>query len=217
MGSLTLKSCLICIIMSDIKLSYSNGRGRAETSRLILAHAGVRYTDQRLSGEQFSNVKPKLPYGQLPVVKVDGEVICQSITIARYLANQFGLGGRTNIEKAQADEIADVVNDLIDKRIAAMRETDENKKSTLTKEFMSETIPETLGKLETRLVERGGQFFAGNNLTWADLHVFAFVDRMRLGNTELLDDYPKMKNLIERIEQEPNIANWLQSRPNTMM
>ena len=44
------------------------------------------------------------------------------------------------------------------------------------------------GKLETRLVERGGQFFAGNNLTWADLHVFAFVDRMRLDNTEVSHD-----------------------------
>ena len=66
------------------------------------------------------------------------------ILSSRYLANQFGLGGRNNIEKAQADEIVDVVNDLIEKRVAAMRETDESKKSTLTKEFMSETIPETL-------------------------------------------------------------------------
>ena len=29
------------IIMSDIKLTYFNGRGRAETSRLILAHSGT--------------------------------------------------------------------------------------------------------------------------------------------------------------------------------
>ena len=35
--------------MSDIKLSYFNARGRAETARLILAHAGVRYIDQRLT------------------------------------------------------------------------------------------------------------------------------------------------------------------------
>ena len=64
---------------------------------------------------------------------------------------------------------------------------------------------------------RGGQFFAGNNLTWADLHVFSFIDRMREDNPELLDECPKIKNLVERVEQEPNIARWLQSRPQSFM
>lgn len=191
-------------------------RGRAETARIILAFAGVRYTDQRLNSEQFTNVKSKLPYGQLPLLKVDGEVVCQSRSIARYLANQFGLAGKTNMERAQADEIVDAVNDMIEKRVEAMRETDERKKSSLTREFMSDVIPKTMGQLEARLIERGGQFFAGNALSWADLHVFAFVDRMRLDNPELLDEYPKMKNLIERIELEPNIVNWLKSRPQSL-
>lgn len=134
---------------------------------------------------------------------------------------------------AQADEIVDAVNDMINKRIAARNETDERKKSTMTREVMSETIPATLvilydnhiqvqsilcqRVLEARLEARGGQFFAGNNLTWADLHVFSFIDRMREDNPELLDECPKIKNLVERVEQEPNIARWLQSRPQTLM
>ena len=86
--------------MSEIKLSYFNSRGRAETSRLILAHAGVRYTDQRLTcmsftssefiifdfvyiAEQFASVKPRLPFGQLPTLKYEGELLCQSMTLAR--------------------------------------------------------------------------------------------------------------------------------------
>ena len=69
--------------MSDIKLSYFNARGRAETARLILAHAGVRYIDQRLTADQFNKVKPRLPYGQLPTIKFEGEVICTSMSIAR--------------------------------------------------------------------------------------------------------------------------------------
>ena len=83
-------------------------------------------------------------------------------------------------------------------------------------------------------MERGGQFFAGNNLTWADLHVFNFVDRMTVDNTEvsrdirsgrifslsffqLLEDMPHIKNLVERIEAEPNIAKWLKSRPQAIV
>ena len=67
----------------------------------------------------------------------------------------------------------------------AMFETNEEKKVEMTRELMSEFIPVSLTRLETRLKERGGQFFVGNNLTWADLHVFAFLDRMRLDNAEV--------------------------------
>merc|ERR1711988_1848395 len=181
------------------------------------AHAGVRYIDQRLTTDQFASVKSRLPYGQLPTLKYDGEVICTSMAIARFLAGQFGLAGNTNLERAQADEIVDCVNDLVNKRIKAMFETNEETKIELMKELMSELIPATLGRLETRLKERGGQFFAGNKLTWADLHVFAFFDKMRLDNAELLDDFPTVKNLLERVEEMPNISRWLQSRPSSLM
>ena len=85
--------------MSDIKLTYFNIKGRAELPRVILSYAGVKFTDERLTGnhtfhyqtvynifipgEQFGALKPKLPYGQMPVLNYKGEVVCQSITIAR--------------------------------------------------------------------------------------------------------------------------------------
>ena len=34
--------------MSDIKLIHYNVKGKAETSRLILAYAGVEYEDKRI-------------------------------------------------------------------------------------------------------------------------------------------------------------------------
>merc|ERR1712168_819144 len=207
---------LICS-MSDIKLSYFNARGRAETARLILAHAGVRYIDQRLTTEQFASVKSRLPYGQLPTLKYDGEVVCTSLAIARFLANQYGLAGDTNLEAAQADEIVDWVNDIVNKSSKARFETNEEKKIELMKELISELIPSTLGRLESRLKERGGQFFAGNKLTWADLHVFAFFDKLRLDNAELLEDFPTVQDLIERVEEMPNISRWLKSRPTSLM
>ena len=30
----------------------------------------------------------------------------------RFLANEFGLAGKTNVEKAQADEVVDAITDL---------------------------------------------------------------------------------------------------------
>ena len=41
-----------------------------------------------------------MPFGQVPVLEVDGKMLCQSHTIARYLARQFGIAGETEWEKS---------------------------------------------------------------------------------------------------------------------
>ena len=40
-----------------MKLTYFNGRGRAEVSRLILAHAGVEYEDKRVEFSEWAALK----------------------------------------------------------------------------------------------------------------------------------------------------------------
>ena len=57
-------------------------------------------------------LKPSLPFGQLPVLEVDGVTIGQSMAIARYLANEYGIAGTSNMVKAQVDEVVDVINDV---------------------------------------------------------------------------------------------------------
>ena len=39
-----------------------------------------------------------------------------------------------------------------------------------------EKTNESFARLEARLAERGGQFFAGNALTWADMQLLFYVD-----------------------------------------
>merc|ERR1712110_775029 len=70
-----------------------------------------------------------------------------------------------------------------------------------------------LGQLEKKLNARGGQYFVGNNLTWADLHVYMYatdaVDKA------VLAKFPKLANLVERVGNVPNIKTWVESRPKT--
>ena len=116
--------------MPNIKLTYFNGRGRGETARLILAYGGMHYEDRRVSfgnisifscsgyneniTEDMPSLKPSLPFGQLPVLEIDGDTIGQSMAIARFLANQYGIAGSSNLVKAQVDEVVDVMNDVQD-------------------------------------------------------------------------------------------------------
>merc|ERR1719369_1946186 len=143
--SITITTFLI--IMSDIKLTYFNLRGRAELSRLILAQAGVEYEDCRIAREDWAELKTSLPLGQLPVLTVEGKTIGQSITIARYLAKRFGLAGKTDL-------VAPIG-----------REQDETKKAEIKKKMESETLPSWLKMMERLLTKQGGDYFAGSQLT----------------------------------------------------
>merc|ERR1719317_1804137 len=176
--------------MADIKLTYFAGRGRAEISRLILSYAGVKFTDERVTGEQFGAMKSSLPWGQVPVLAYHGHTLCQSLSIARFLATEFGLAGNTNLERAQANEIVDAVSDLQTAMIKVAFSND----------------------------DAGLKNVVENNLTWADLAVFQFVsDGMGGKAPKDVSGFPLIANLCKRVGQIPNIKNWMTVRPVTAL
>nr|QTW43623.1 GSTsigma3a [Eurytemora affinis] len=198
--------------MAEIKLTYFNTKGRAEISRLILAYAGVRYTDERVNN--FPEIKASLPFGQLPVLTYKGTVIAQSLTMARFLANEYGLTGSSNLEAAQADEIVDSALDIMNAGIPLMRCKDEEEKKVLEKEYFAKVM-EYFTRMENILVTRGGQFFVGNALTWADLMIFAYGDLLKDMNAAALNGFPVITDLLRRIAEIPNIKKWLETRPKS--
>ena len=79
--------------MSAYTLTYFNARGLAECARYILKLGGEDFVDVRASrGEDvFEKAKAKAPFGQLPILEVEGfdTPICQSRAIERFLAKRF--------------------------------------------------------------------------------------------------------------------------------
>jgi len=55
-------SCKLRCGGSKYKLIYFNGKGRAETIRLVLAAAGVNYEDKRIEKEEWPALKPSMTY-----------------------------------------------------------------------------------------------------------------------------------------------------------
>merc|ERR1712029_250075 len=75
-----------------LDLIYFDVRARAECARMTLAYGGISYnfTDtQGYFGCDFMAAKTsgKLPWGQLPLLAVDGQLLSQSGAINRYLAS----------------------------------------------------------------------------------------------------------------------------------
>jgi len=198
---------------TNIKLTYFNVRGRAEPSRLILAQAGVDYEDFRFEREDWPKYKAKTPCGQVPVLNYNGVEISQSMAIARFLANEFGLAGKTNLEKARADMIVDCVGDMAAGFVAIIHAPEGQKDARIAK-LLNEIIPNGRPVLEKFLTDK---FFVGNEITWADLMFFSFFDtiRMQHGDEKAFGSCTKLKNHMDLIQDLPRIKRWIEKRPVT--
>ena len=74
-----------------IKLTYFDMAGAAEKLRLALVLSDTRFEDERVPFSKWAELKPTIPYGQLPVMTIaDGPTIVQSDAILRYIGRQEG-------------------------------------------------------------------------------------------------------------------------------
>jgi glutathione S-transferase len=78
--------------MVQYKLTYFDLRALGEPARLILHYAKQPFDDVRITHADWPKLKPSTPFGQVPVLEVDGKPLAQSFAIYRYLARQFGKG-----------------------------------------------------------------------------------------------------------------------------
>lgn len=53
-----------------------------------------------------------MPFGQVPILEVDGNKAHQSVAIARYLAKKVDLTGENEWEDLQIDAMVDTITDF---------------------------------------------------------------------------------------------------------
>jgi len=200
-----------------LKLTYFGGRGRAEISRLVLAQAGISYEDHRIEGKDWGELKPKTPWGQLPILEVDGKTtIGQSGTIARYIARIGGIGGSSPLESAQIESIYDAVSDL-GAQFGKQRWGSEEDKKTHAEENAKTHFPHWATLFENHLKQNneGKGYFVGSGITLADIAVFQVFFEIQNSNKDVLKDHPILAAHHERVGSSERIAAWIKKRPQT--
>ncbi|XP_065063682.1 glutathione S-transferase 1-like [Rhopilema esculentum] len=201
--------------MPKFVLYYFDLAGRAEISRLLFHHAGVEFEDHRFKKDEWAEMKKNqklFPFGQCPSLEVDGEVIAQSATIARYLANEFGLNGKTNMEKAKNDMIFDGLRDVGQKLINAMKQKDEETKEAMKKDFWENQVQVDFKLFEERFAPQNG-FFTGDSVALADIAFFGLLSFWEeMFHQKPYENFPKLKALHDRVAALPNIKKYLDSR-----
>ena len=79
----------------------------------------------------------------------------------------------------RAWKVALGLNGLLD-NISKFYWAPEETKAALKKEFCEKTLPLKFSQLERRLCQNGGEHFAGESLTYADLMLVVLNDNLRL-------------------------------------
>lgn len=55
---------------TKVALIYFDLPGRAEVTRILLNYAGIPFEDRHVTRDQWPELKPTTPFGQLPVLEV---------------------------------------------------------------------------------------------------------------------------------------------------
>jgi glutathione S-transferase len=166
---------------------YFPVKGYGNMVRIVLEDQGIPY-DFKPVGENWPQVKPTTPLGQVPMLVVNGSTkIAQSHTIARYLGREHGLMGSNNLEQAQVEMWIDQSAD-VRKKYAAMMYSNYEKG---LKPFV-ESIPTELAPFEKQLTGNSAHLLFGK-VTLADYIVFDLLHVLVALSPSCLDNTPHVK------------------------
>ena len=224
-----------------MKLTYFNGRGLAETSRIILAIACQEYEDKRypitvLDWSTYKMVREEFDLDKaegklwksmdkLPFLEVEGEVIYQSKAIERFLAKKFDLMGSTPFEEAKIDSYCETIRDLRDAyyKIRTEKLSPEEKESAMAKYF-SETLPTQLKLLNTIIestqvvMDDTDVYSVGNKLSLSDIVIFSFlVDFFdnKIIVQEVYESLDAIDGIVNTVGNLNIVQKWFTNRPVT--
>ena len=156
------------------------------------------------------------PFGQFPVLQVDGKTIAQTGAIARFCGKLSGLYPTENdFYAAKVDEVIDLATDITVKIRPALIEKDPEKRMEMRRELSETVLPHWLGFMET-LLENNGKtgYFVDDSLTVADLAAWRLCGWISGGIIEgipetILDAFPLLNAHQNHISNLPKVVEWL--------
>ncbi|PAV65622.1 hypothetical protein WR25_12314 [Diploscapter pachys] len=207
--------------MPSYKLYYFDGRGFGEASRQLFALADVPFEDVRLDREKFMELKPTFPYGQVPVLEVDGVQIPQSVAIARFLAKKFGFAGKTEVEQAIVDGICDQWKDFYAEikpyyygNLGYCPPGWEDLEKART-EVLIPARDKFFGFLKNLLNKNKSGFLVEGGVTYADLFITDNMTSLFGWFPGYFEGHPEIEAYYKHVQEIPKLKAWLAKRPKT--
>ncbi|XP_052755102.1 glutathione S-transferase 2-like [Galleria mellonella] len=195
---------------------YFPVKALGEPVRLLLAYGGQEFEDDRIPSDKWPEYKPKTPFGQMPVLELNGKVYAQSIATSRYLGRKYGLAGADIEEDFLIDQYVDFLNDIRAKAATVHYEPDAALKAKKHEENAKNLYPVLLGKLDDIIRKNNGHLVAGK-LTWGDFVFAGMYDYLKamLQSPDLDTKYPSFKKLQDTVLSLPKVREYVAAAPPT--
>merc|ERR1712037_318017 len=174
------------------------------------------FEDKRIKMEERPQVKPTTKCGFVPELTWDDKLLVQSNAIARFVAREVGIAGKSNVEMAQCDAVVDFCSELAEASVSIKFAPDDEKKKAALEKF-NPKLDAFIKNIEKILEENGGEWMVGKEFTWADLYV-AYVLNQYIGGfagVEWKDKTPKLLAHQTKVFNIPKIKAYLDKRPHT--
>lgn len=202
--------------VSAMALKYFDIAGRAEPIRILFHIAGVQYDDVRIPFKDWPEVKKTTPLGFVPVLTIDGQDFCQSISLTRYAAKLAGGGWypESEVEALKCDMVVETINELAGQ---APRSKDEEEYKKLRKEFQEGAMKKYWDYIEGIIQQNGGCFISGDKPNYADLLIAQFVPAIRSGmwdhiDKDFMENYPGVIATMKAIEDNEQVKSYYDSK-----
>jgi len=190
---------------------------RAEVSRIALHLGQIDFEDHHPSREEFQQMKRDgvLPFGQVPVLIVDGEIIAQTGAIARFCGKLSGLYPTTDhLAAAKIDQYIDAATDITNQVSPTMRIKDEAAKLEARAALATQGLPKSLANLERLAKQSTSGFLVGDSLTIADVAIWRLLGWLKGGildgiPTDILTPFEALERHQEHIGSQAEISAWM--------
>lgn len=192
---------------SKPELVYFDGRGRGEIVRLVLAAAGIEFTETHLKArEEYLAIKDELPFGQLPLLKIDGQSFVQTQAIVRHVARKGKLLGDKEPEMTKIDVLYEGSRDFFMVFLYIGFTIEESKVADI-----KPSVDKYLTFFNRALRENGSTgYHVGSDITLADVGVLepvlATIDYF---GEEALKDYPEIQKYFKTVSSLKAISKYI--------
>ncbi len=204
--------------MPSYKLTYFDfDGGRAEPIRIAFHAAGIEFEDDRLSFQEFGEMRQSTRFNAVPVLEIDGAAITQSNAIGRYVGKMTGLYPEDDLQALYCDEVTGAFEDISNHVVRTFGLEDDELRQAREK-LTDGWLTTFLRGLDELLTRGGGQYFADNRLTIADLKSFVQTRSLRAGTldhvpTDIVPRVaPGLADHLARIEAEAVVTAYYASR-----
>lgn len=204
-------------LLKNCKLTYFGIAGRGEATRLALSIGGVDFVDDRVAFPAWKELKPKTPWGSLPILTLsNGTIIAQQRAILRFVGKETGLYPNDSLAAAKVDELMDAGEDIGARAFKAGQGLDQEAKEAARKEACASggSVHDILSKIDKMVASNLASSFAvGENLTVADLFIYCSCNNLISGlydgvPADAINEFENLMNLRKAVRSHPAVCKW---------